>query len=106
MTTIILTIHIIIAVALVGVILLQRNEGGGLGIGGGGQGGGFMTARGTANALTRATTVLAVAFFCTSITLAILAGGGSASRSIVDEVIEESGESLVIPAIPAVPTDQ
>ena len=67
MTTIILTIHIIIAVALVGVILLQRNEGGGLGIGGGGgQGGGFMTARGTANALTRATTVLAVAFFSTS----------------------------------------
>ena len=73
MTTIILTIHIIIAVALVGVILLQRNEGGGLGIGGGGgQGGGFMTARGTANALTRATTVLAVAFFSTSIILAIL----------------------------------
>jgi preprotein translocase subunit SecG len=106
MTTIILTIHILIAVALVGVILLQRNEGGGLGIGGGGQGGGFMTARGTANTLTRATTVLAIAFFCTSIVLAILAGGKSSPRSVLDEVIEESENAPVTPAIPTVPTDQ
>ena len=63
MTTIILTIHIIIAVALVGVILLQRNEGGGLGIGGGGGQAVVYDSIGTANALTRATTVLAVAFF-------------------------------------------
>ena len=58
MTTIVLTIHIMIAVALVAVVLLQRSEGGGLGIGGGGQGGGFMTARGTANVLTRITTAV------------------------------------------------
>ena len=61
MTTILLTIHIMIAVALVGVVLLQRSEGGALGIGGSG-GGGFMTARGTANLLTRITTFLAAAF--------------------------------------------
>ena len=72
MITVILTIHIIIAVALVGTILLQRSEGGGLGIGGSGQGGGFMTARGTANLLTRTTAFLAAGFFATSIILAIL----------------------------------
>ena len=83
MTTILLTIHIMIAVALVGVVLLQRSEGGALGIGGG-SGGGFMTARGTANLLTRITTFLAAAFFLTSIGLAILAGNGRQSTSIVD----------------------
>ena len=104
MITVILTIHIIIAVALVGTILLQRSEGGGLGIGGsGGQGGGFMTARGTANLLTRTTALLAAAFFATSIILAILAGNGSSSSSVVDEVLEETSK---VPAIPSVPTDQ
>ena len=61
MTTILLTIHILIAVALVGTVLLQRNEGGGLGIGGS-AGGGFMTARSTANLLTRTTAILAACF--------------------------------------------
>ena len=100
MTTILLTIHIMIAVALVGVVLLQRSEGGALGIGGGG---GFMTARGTANLLTRITTFLAAAFFLTSIGLAILAGNGRQSTSIVDEVIQSAP---VIPETPAVPTEQ
>ena len=58
MQTLVLTIHILIALGLVGAVLLQRSEGGGLGIGGGGSGGGFMTARGTANLMTRVTTVL------------------------------------------------
>ena len=102
MTTILLTIHIMIAVALVGVVLLQRSEGGALGIGGGG-GGGFMTARGTANLLTRITTFLAAAFFLTSIGLAILAGNGRQSTSIVDEVIQSAP---VIPETPTVPTEQ
>ena len=57
MQTLVLTIHILIALGLVGAVLLQRSEGGGLGIGGGGSGGGFMTARGTANLMTRVTTV-------------------------------------------------
>jgi preprotein translocase subunit SecG len=70
METIIIVIHLMVVLALVGVVLLQRSEGGGLGIGGGS---GFMTARGAANALTRATAILAVAFFVTSLTLSIIA---------------------------------
>jgi preprotein translocase subunit SecG len=60
-----------LVLALIGVVLLQRSEGGGLGIGGGG---GFMTSRGTANVLTRATAILAGLFFATSLILSILAG--------------------------------
>ena len=104
MTTILLTVHIMIAVALVGVVLLQRSEGGALGIGGGaGGGGGFMTARGTANLLTRVTAFLAAAFFITSIGLAILAGNGRQTPSIVDEVIQSAP---VISETPTVPTEQ
>ena len=94
MQTLVLTIHILIALALIGVVLLQRSEGGGLGIGGGG-GGGFMTARGTANLLTRVTAILAACFFATSLILAILAGAGRENVSIIDEVINET------PAAPA-----
>ena len=77
METLVLTIHILIALALVITVLLQRSEGGGLGIGGsGGGGGGFMTARGTANLLTRMTAILAGGFFCFNKNLPNLAGGG------------------------------
>ena len=65
METVLIVIHLMVVLALVGVVLLQRSEGGGLGIGGGS---GFMTARGAANALTRATAILAAAFFVTSLT--------------------------------------
>jgi preprotein translocase subunit SecG len=61
-----------VVLALVGVVLLQRSEGGALGMGGGG-GGGFMSARGAANALTRTTAILAAAFFATSIALGVIA---------------------------------
>ena len=87
MTTVILIIHIIISISIVGLVLMQRSEGGGLGIGGGNN---FMSARGTADLLTRATTILAIAFFCTSILLAMLAGYGKKSTSIIDEVKQES----------------
>ena len=87
MTTVILIIHIIISISIVGLVLMQRSEGGGLGIGGGNN---FMSARGTADFLTRATTILAIAFFCTSILLAMLAGYGKKSSSIIDEVSQES----------------
>ena len=90
METLVLTIHILIALGLVITVLLQRSEGGGLGIGGGGGGGGFMTARGTANLLTRLTTILAVGFFTTTVTLAIMAGAGKEPVSIVDDVIKAS----------------
>lgn len=87
MEAIVLIIHLLIAIALVVVVLLQRSEGGALGIGGsgGGAGGGsIFSARGTANALTRTTAMLAVCFMITSLTLAILAGGGRDSGSILD----------------------
>jgi preprotein translocase subunit SecG len=87
METFVLVVHLIIALALIGVVLLQRSEGGALGIGGGGGGGGgsLFTARGAGNALTRTTAYLAVAFFCTSIALTVIAthrGGGS----VIDNV--------------------
>lgn len=103
METLVLTIHILIAVALVAVILLQRSEGGGLGIGGSSSGGGFMTARGTANLMTRATTFLAIGFFATTVVLAILAGYSNEPASIVDEVLQQAPAQ---PSGPSVPTDQ
>jgi preprotein translocase subunit SecG len=82
MITVVLIIHLMIALALVGVVLLQRSEGGALGIGGGG--GGFMTGRGAANFLTRVTAGLAAAFFVTSLGLTLLVTRPSGTRSIFD----------------------
>ena len=100
MQTLVLTIHILIALALIGAVLLQRSEGGGLGIGGGGAGGGFMTARGTANMMTRVTAILAACFFGTSLILAIMAGTQREATSIVDEVINETPVPASGPAVP------
>lgn len=82
MATVLLVIHLLIAAGLVGVVLLQRSEGGALGIGGGG--GGFMTGRGTANLLTKITAVLAGLFFMTSIGLTLLALQGRGNLSPLD----------------------
>jgi preprotein translocase subunit SecG len=95
--TIVLVIHLILAVALVGVVLIQRSEGGGLGIGGG-AGGGLMSVRGTANMLTRVTAVLAAGFMVTSLTLAIIASSKSEPRSIL-----ESPAGTTAPAQPKTP---
>lgn len=86
MELIILIIHLFLAIALVGVILMQKSEGGALGIGGGGGMGGFLTARGAANLLTRTTAILASLFICTSLALAIIASNKRSAqpRSIVD----------------------
>ncbi|MGH7073226.1 MAG: preprotein translocase subunit SecG [Stellaceae bacterium] len=84
MIAVILVIHILLAVTLVGIVLIQQSEGGALGIGGGGMSG-FMTGRSTASLLTRVTAGLAAAFFVTSITLAILAGHGHVSHSVLNE---------------------
>jgi len=89
MSTIVLVIHLMVAVALITVVLLQRSEGGALGIGGGGGGGGggFMSGRGTANMLTRMTTILAGIFFLTSIGLTILAGQpGTGGSNILEKI--------------------
>jgi preprotein translocase subunit SecG len=80
MQQVVIVIHLMLVIALIGVVLLQRSEGGGLGIGGGG---GFMTSRGTANVLTRATAILAGLFFVTSLILSILAGMGRHPASII-----------------------
>jgi preprotein translocase subunit SecG len=84
MITIVLVIHLLVASALVGVILLQRSEGGALGGLGGGTFGGLMSARGSANLLTRTTAFLAAGFIATSVALALLASHGNAGRSILD----------------------
>ncbi len=71
MQTVIILIHLMIVATMIGVVLLQKSEGGGLGIG---STGGFLSSRGTSNVLTRTTAILAAAFFCTSLVLSILAG--------------------------------
>jgi preprotein translocase subunit SecG len=102
MTEVLLAIHLMIALAMVLVILLQRSEGGGLGGGGGGMGG-FMSARGTANLLTRSTAILAACFFVTSLSLAIIADSGRRG-SIADEI--KIDNAPLIPAAPAAPVSQ
>ena len=99
MITFLLVVHTLIAIGLVGVILLQRSEGGGLGIGGG-TGGGMMSARGAANLLTRSTTVLASLFILSSIVLAVLAAGTNKPRKIDTSLAAQT--SAPAPAAPGV----
>jgi preprotein translocase subunit SecG len=80
MQTVIIVIHLMIVAVLIGAVLLQKSEGGGLGMGGGA---GFMSSRGTANLLTRTTAVLAVGFFITSLFLSWLASYDRRPSSIV-----------------------
>ncbi|SSC66599.1 preprotein translocase subunit SecG [Ciceribacter selenitireducens] len=83
MQTVLIVVHLMIVLALVGVVLIQRSEGGGLGVGGGS---GFMSARGTANALTRTTAILATLFFITSLGLGLLARYESKPTDILDRI--------------------
>ena len=101
METIVLVIHLILALAIIGLVLIQRSSGGGLGIGGGGAGD-FATARSTANALTKMTTWLAIAFFGTSLTLAWLAGqhGKSSVLDSLDAPELQLEESIKIEEAP------
>lgn len=88
MMTVLLIIQLLVSAGLVGVVLMQRSDGGALGIGGGG-GGGMMSSRGAATVLTRTTTFLGAAFFVLSIVLAIVAGVDSQGQSVFDSVEEE-----------------
>lgn len=97
MENVVLTIHLILALLLIGVVLLQRSEGGGLGIGGGA--GGTMSARGAATAMTKLTWIFAAAFIVTSITLTILATRSGVGGSVVDSVT--SAPAATAPATPA-----
>jgi preprotein translocase subunit SecG len=89
MQTVLIVIHLMIVLALVGVVLIQRSEGGGLGIGGGS---GFMSARGTANALTRTTAILAALFFITSLGLGILTRYQGNPTDILNRIPATSGQ--------------
>lgn len=101
MTTVLLVIHVMLAIALVAVVLLQRSEGGALGIGGGGGMGGLMTGRATANLLSRTTAILAACFMATSLTLAYLGRSSSEPASILEQ---PPGQAMpVLPAAPVPP---
>ena len=87
MTTVLMMIHLFVTLALIGVVLIQRSEGGGLGVGTSQGMGSFMTGRGTANLLTRTTAILAAAFFVLSLALALLnRGTGGAGGSVLDKL--------------------
>jgi len=103
MTTVLLVIHLLIALALVGIILVQKSEGGALSGLGGGTMGGMMTGRGTANLLTRTTAVLATAFICTSLLLAIVASNTRGPSPILDEAVDEAPAENPLP-LPTTPT--
>ena len=96
MQTVVIVIHLMLVLALIGVVLLQRSEGGGLGMGSGG-GAGFMSSRGTANLLTRTTAFLAVGFFLTSLLLSWIAGYDRTPSSIVNS-------PAAVPAAPGTPS--
>jgi preprotein translocase subunit SecG len=101
LSTVLLIIHLFVTLALIGVVLIQRSEGGGLGIGSSQGMGSFMSGRGTANLLTRTTAVLAVIFMGLSLTLALMDRGTSAGpgRSILDS----PANAPAAPALPPAP---
>ena len=94
MSTTLLTIHLMVAAALVGIILLQRSEGGGLGIGGGGD---FMAQRTGGNFLTRATAVLAAVFMALSMLLTLTSQSRQDAPSIID--VDDELDSIPLPPI-------
>ncbi len=108
MNTVVIVIHLMLVIAMIGVVMLQKSEGGGLGIG---STGGFMTSRGTANVLTRATAILAAGFFITSLILSMIAGHerrpssiiqGPSSGGVLDQM--RGGAPQQQPAAPAAPS--
>jgi preprotein translocase subunit SecG len=102
MIVLLFVIHVAVAMALVGVILLQKSEGGALGMGGGGMSG-FMTGRSTANLLTRTTAFLAIAFFATSVILVVLSNRTGPARSLIDQGPAPTTQET--PAAPAPPPE-
>jgi len=117
MDSVLLVIHLLLALALIAVILLQRTaqDGGGL-TGGSSTMGGLFTARGSANLLTRTTAVLATLFICTSMALGMIASSSHKTRSIVDQIEPaaplqqdkevEKAKPSTAPAAPQVPVSK
>ncbi|TNF60502.1 MAG: preprotein translocase subunit SecG, partial [Rhodobacteraceae bacterium] len=82
MENVVLIIHLLLALGLIAVVLMQRSEGGGLGMGGGGA----MAGRSAATALSKVTWILAIAFICTSMTLTIFAAQRATGTSVIDRL--------------------
>ncbi|MBV8095924.1 MAG: preprotein translocase subunit SecG [Acetobacteraceae bacterium] len=101
MSAVLLIIHLFVTLALIGVVLIQRSEGGGLGIGTSQGMGAFMSGRGTANLLTRTTAVLAAAFFMLSLALALLNRG---TTGVGRSILEQPAPTLPVAPKPAEPT--
>jgi preprotein translocase subunit SecG len=102
MIKVLLVLHVFVTIALIGVVLIQRSEGGGLGLGGGQGMGNFMSGRGTANLLTRTTAILGTAFFALSLGLALLYKGGSAdSAAAILNAPPPASSGAPIPGLPA-----
>ncbi|MEM6341577.1 MAG: preprotein translocase subunit SecG [Pseudomonadota bacterium] len=101
MENVVLIIHLILALGLIAIVLMQRSEGGGLGMGGGG--GGATTGRAAATALSKLTWLLAIAFIITSITLTIIAAQNAAGTSVIDQLgitpppAEDGGTDPLVP---------
>ncbi|MFA8442309.1 preprotein translocase subunit SecG [Yoonia sp.] len=96
MENVVLIIHLILALSLIGTVLLQRSEGGGLGMGGGG--GGATGSRPAPTAMSKFTWALAAAFICTSIALTLIAASNTAGSSVADRLgIEPTEEGTTVP---------
>lgn len=96
MQTVLLVIYLMVVLALIGVVLIQRSEGGGLGIGGGS---GFMSARGTANALTRTTAILATLFFVLALGMGVLSRFEAKPTDILDKIPQGAGQNGVLDSL-------
>jgi preprotein translocase subunit SecG len=96
MQTVVIVVHLMLVAALIATVLLQKSEGGGLGMGGGA---GFMSSRGTANLLSRTTAILAAGFFLTSLVLSWLASYDRKPSSIIPT--SQSQPAAGIPAAPS-----
>ncbi|WP_265499379.1 preprotein translocase subunit SecG [Paracoccus beibuensis] len=103
MENVILTVHLILAVLLTGVVLLQRSEGGGLGMGGGGGAGGVMSGRQAASAMTRLTWIFGIAIFCTSLALTVLAARQATTGSVLDQIGAPETSQPDAPSLPGLP---
>lgn len=107
MLAVLLVIHLLACIALVVTVLLQRSEGGALGMGGGGAGAGLMSGRGVAGALVRVTMGLAAVFFITSLTLTRLNTEESRRPSAIErELLDQQGDAFTIPDATAPTTDE
>jgi preprotein translocase subunit SecG len=97
MQTVVIVVHLMIVVILIGSVLLQKSEGGGLGMGGGA---GFMSSRGTANLLTRTTAILAVGFFATSLLLSWMASVDRKPTTLIGPASQSAPAGGAIPVAP------